>query len=72
MLHIIEGLQAGDIFRDRISKAKTLGAITTEIDLCKRLGETKLAAAFQTEKDKIEKQLCYVSQELLCLSRIST
>ena len=55
MLHIIEGLQAGDIFRDRISMAKTLGAITTEIDLCKRLGETGLAAVFQTEKDKIEK-----------------
>ena len=55
MLHIIEGLQAEDIFRDRISKAKTLEAITTEIDLCKRLGGTELAAVFQTEKDKIEK-----------------
>jgi len=55
VLHIIEGLQAGDIFRDRISKAKTLGAITTEIDLCKRLGGTELAAVFQTEKDKIDK-----------------
>ena len=54
-LRIIEGLQAGDIFRDRISKAKMLEAITTEIDLCKRLGETELAAVFQTEKDKIEK-----------------
>ena len=55
MLHIIEGLQAGDIFHDRISKAKMLGAIITEIDLCKRLGGTELAAVFQTEKDKIEK-----------------
>ena len=55
MLHIIEGLQAGDIFRDRISKAKMLEAIITEIDLCKRLGEAELAAAFQAEKDRIEK-----------------
>ena len=54
-LHIIEGLQTGDVFLDRISKAKMLEAIITEIDLCKRLGETELAAVFQTEKDKIEK-----------------
>lgn len=54
-LHILEGLQAGDVFLDRISKAKMLEAIITEIDLCKRLGEAELAAAFQAEKDKIEK-----------------
>ena len=54
-LHILKGLQAGDVFLDRISKAKMLEAIITEIDLCKRLGEAELAAAFQAEKDKIEK-----------------
>lgn len=54
-LHIIEGLQAGDIFLDQISKAKMLEAIITEIDLCQRLGETELADVFQAEKDKIEK-----------------
>ena len=54
-LCIIEGLQAGDVFLDRISKAKMLEVIITEIDLCKRLGEAELAAAFQAEKDRIEK-----------------
>ncbi len=54
-LHIIEGLQTGDVFLDRISKAKMLEVIITEIDLCKRLGEAELAAAFQAEKDRIEK-----------------
>ena len=54
-LHIIEGLQTGDVFLDRISKAKILEAIITEIDLCKRLGQVELAAAFQAEKERIEK-----------------
>ena len=60
-LHIIEGLQAGDIFLDQISTVKMLEAINTEIDLCKRLGKTELAAIFQTEKEKIEEQICQVS-----------
>lgn len=54
-LCIIEGLQAGDVFLDQISKAKMLEAIVTEIDLCKSLGEAELAAVFQAEKDKVEK-----------------
>ena len=53
-LHIIEGLQAGDIFLDRISKVKMLKAISTEIDLCKKFGEFELADMFQAEKDRIE------------------
>ena len=47
--------EAGDVFLDRISKAKMLEAIVTEIDLCKSLGEAELAAVFQAEKDKVEK-----------------
>lgn len=53
-LHIIEGLQAGDVFLDQISKVKMLEAINTEIELCKQFNETQLVALFQAEKDRIE------------------
>ena len=54
-LHTIEGLQAGDVFLDRISKAKMLEAINTEIELCKQFNEAQLAALFRAERDRIEK-----------------
>ncbi|MCI8423947.1 MAG: hypothetical protein HFF50_10555 [Lawsonibacter sp.] len=56
-LHIMEGPQAGDLFLDRINRAEMLEAITAEIDLCQKNGETELAALFQAEKDHIQNDL---------------
>lgn len=54
-VHFIEGVQAGDIFTDFISRAEMLKTIDNEIELCKKHNEIKALILFQTEKEKIKK-----------------
>jgi len=51
--HFIEGTQEGERFTDFISKSEMLAVIEAEIVLCKKHGETDMAAFLQAEKEKI-------------------
>ena len=54
-VHFIEGIQAGDVFSDRISKPEMMEVIRAEIALCQKHGERDMAAFFQAEIGRMEK-----------------
>lgn len=51
--HFAEGIQDGEHFTDFISKSEMLEVIESEIVLCKKYGETDIAALLQAEKEEI-------------------
>lgn len=51
--HFVEGLQEGERFTDFISKSEMFEVIEAEIILCRKYGETDMAALLQAEKEKL-------------------
>ena len=52
-IYIIEGLQAGDVFTDFISREEVREVLEHEIALCRQYGKSDMASLFQKEKDKL-------------------
>lgn len=54
-LHIIEGLQAGGVFVDWISRDSMRKVLENEIALCEKYGKMELGILFRAEIEKVKR-----------------